>query len=79
MPGIRIRSGIDVIVSLLRGKDVLLTVFTSLAKTEQDVVAELPVAEGKLLNDVPAALSGGRVEFTLRPSETLPVLIRTEN
>ena len=79
LPEIRIRSGKDVIVSMLLGKNVLLAVFTSLAEKEQKIAAELPVAEGILLNDVPAALSGGRVEFTLRPSETLPVLIRTEN
>ena len=64
------------IVSMLRGEDVLLAVFTSLAETKQNIIAELPVTEGKLLNDVSATLSDGRAEFSICPYETVPLLIQ---
>lgn len=75
-PEVRIICGDDVFTSLIRGRNVWLAVFTSVSKTEQNVVAELPIPEGKLLNDASATFSGGRVEFSLRPNETLPLLIR---
>ena len=75
-PEIRIQRGKDVIVSMLRGEDVLLAVFTSLAETKQNIIAELPVTEGKLLNDVSATLSDGRAEFSICPYETVPLLIQ---
>ena len=76
-PEIRIQRGKDVIVSMLHGGDVLLAVFTSLAEAEQKVIAELPVTEGKLLNDVPATLSGSKAEFSIRSNETVSLLIKT--
>ena len=76
-PEIRLQSGEDVIVSPLHGENVLLAVFTSLAETEQNIIAELPVTEGKLLNDVPATLSGSKAEFSIRSNETVSLLIKT--
>ena len=75
---VRVKSGKDILVSCCRGENVLLTVFTSLAETGQDVAAELPITEGKLLNDAPVSLSGGWAEFTIRSGETLPLLIQTK-
>jgi len=75
-PEIRLQSGEDVIVSTLHGENVLLAVFTSLAETKQNIIAELPVTEGKLLNDVPATLSGSKAEFSIRSNETVSLLIK---
>ena len=77
-PELRIRRGHDVLASLRRGEELLLAVFTSLAEEVQEVVAELPFAEGKVLNGGVAsavAFAGGELKFAIRPGETLPMLI----
>ena len=79
MPEIKLNFGKDVIVSMLRGENNLLAVFTSLAEREQSVTAELPIQNGRILNDASAVLAGHTIEFTLRPDETLPLLIQEEN
>ncbi|MBP5640426.1 MAG: beta-galactosidase [Victivallales bacterium] len=78
MPDIRLNYGKDVIVSMLRGENNLLAVFTSLVEREQSVTAELPIQNGRILNGASAVLAGNTVEFTLSPDETLPLLIQTE-
>ncbi len=75
-PEIRLTRGNDVIVSMLRGENVLLAVFTSLADHEQAVAAELPIQNGRVLNNVSVVWGQNTLEFTLRPSETLPLLIQ---
>ena len=77
-PEIRIKQGNDLTVSLLRGDGVMLAVFTSLAETDQQVIAELPLKCGKIINDVSAGLSGGNVEFSIRKNETIPLLIEAD-
>ena len=74
-----VRRGKELQMSLSRGDNVLFAVFTSLADEPQEAVVELPVPARKVLNDVAAALDGGVLAFTIRPGETLPVLIRTES
>ena len=56
----------------------MLAVFTSLAETEQKVIIELPLESGKILNDVSADLSGGKVEFVIQKKGTVPLLIGTD-
>ena len=75
-PDIRIRRGDDVFASLIRGKNVLLAVFTSVSKAEQSVSAEIPVQNGSILNGSSASLDGNTLSFTLRSGETVPFLIR---
>lgn len=75
-PEIRIKSGSDVVVSPRRGEEILLAVFTSLANQEQAITAQLPLANGKMLNDAAAVLTGNTVAFTIRPSETRTLLIQ---
>lgn len=74
-PEVKITSGSNVIVSLLHGENLLLTVFTSLAKTPQKVVAELPIQSGRIVNDTNAVLTGNTLDFTISYGQTLPLLI----
>ena len=75
-PEIRINSGSNVIVSLLRGKNLHLAVFTSLLKQPQKIVAELPMQSGKILNECSqVALTGNTLELSISYGQTLPVLI----
>ena len=74
-PEVKITSGSDIITSLLHGENLLLTVFTSLARTSQKVVAELPIQSGRIVNDSNAALTGNTLELTLSYGQTLPLLI----
>ncbi len=76
-PEIKLIKGDDVIVSMLRGENILLAVFTSLTEHEQTVTAELPDHNGKVLNDSSVVLTGNTLEFTLPAAETIPLLIQT--
>ncbi|MBQ9367519.1 MAG: hypothetical protein IJT83_07050 [Victivallales bacterium] len=53
----------------------LLAVFTSLARTPQKVVAQLPIQSGRIVNDTNAVLTGNTLECTLSYGQTLPLLI----
>ena len=75
---VRIRQGKEMFFSLLSGEGIMLAVFTSLAETGQKVIIELPLESGKILNDVSADLSGGKVEFVIQKNETVPLLIGTD-
>ena len=75
-PEIKISSGSNVIVSQLHGENMLLAVFTSLARAPQKVVAELPIQSGKIVNgDNNAVLTGNVLEFSISYGKTLPVII----
>ena len=49
--------------------------FTSLAKTPQKVVAQLPIQSGRIVNDANAVLTENTLECTLSYGQTLPLLI----
>ena len=76
-PEVKITSGSNVIISLLHGENMLLAVFTSLARTPQTVAAELPIQSGRIVNDTNAVLTGNTLEFTISCGQTLPLIIET--
>ena len=73
---VRIRSGKDIWVSCCRGGNVLLAVFTSLAKAPQQITAVLPVSAGEILTPSGAAWGRDGLELRIEPYETAAVLIR---
>ena len=72
-----VTAGSELQISLSGGEDIRFVAVTSLADESQDAVIELADAGGQLLNDVPAVLNGRELKFTIRPGETLPLLIRS--
>ena len=74
---IPIKSGKELLVSSIQGKQLLLVVFTSLAEEPQKVVAELPSPDGRVLNEPQVSLTGKELSFTIQPGETLPLLIQS--
>ena len=65
----------ELLVSMLKSDKHILAVFTSLAAAPQTVTAKLPQKADQLLNDVPVELLGEQIKLTIRPGETVPVLV----
>ena len=65
----------ELLVSMLPSDKHILAIFTSLAAAPQTVTARLPQKADQLLNDVPVELSGEQIKLTIRPGETVPVLV----